>query len=502
MQGCGVAVRVGVGFGVPALLIALLATAGVHRLQELEARAGLLLKREAQASAAGERLQRSLVDALQEAALPAEDEQEVETDREPATAAVAQAREAAGQSAAACRANRLQLGELATGLEETRSALALGGGIALLALALAGALVGRGLARPLRRSLRALQELAQEEGLAGRLPEEGPAQLAELNRGLNKLLDRLKGRAGELAGDARRLGASAAELDAAARGTADAARESLRVTAAAGAAGDELAASCELLARSCLRAAEHSRRADAGAAQDSRAWAERAAGLKAGGARLRLAAAAWTELSADADDLAAVLSTVEALAEGSNRLAVEASVEATRAGVHGRGFSLVAEGMRALAERATRANAEVARRVRALQKRSAEALKALQAGEAELARGCEAAGTSGETLQAAREELSGLTALLAETAAGAHAQAAGEMLERELREPAERTEKAARQAEATGTAGAALSRSAMALQLSADRLACAPVSAGFPPCGTSGACAAHSAAGTPVPCAR
>lgn len=123
------------------------------------------------------------------------------------------------------------------------------------------------------------------------------------------------------------------------------------------------------------------------------------AGMKAIREKVGLSAARVQEMGKRSEEIGSILETIEDIASQTNLLALNAAIEAARAGEQGKGFAVVADEVRKLAERSSLATREIAALIKDIQKTVSEAVLAMKASESEVEVGMEHATAAGKDLE-------------------------------------------------------------------------------------------------------
>jgi len=190
--------------------------------------------------------------------------------------------------------------------------------------------------------------------------------------------------ASETSGAVSELGAVIARVGA---GAADTTRKVEQASATIG----QMAAAINDAAAASGEVSEVSAAAAEAAANGLAAVDKTADGMARIKSAVEASAIKVTELGAKGDQIGAIVETIDDIADQTNLLALNAAIEAARAGEQGKGFAVVADEVRKLAERSGRATKEIAALIAEVQKGTQEAVKAMTVGAAEVEAGAQLA---------------------------------------------------------------------------------------------------------------
>jgi methyl-accepting chemotaxis protein len=242
-------------------------------------------------------------------------------------------------------------------------------GIALVVSVALALVVARVVTRPVHRIREVLGRVAGGD-LRVRAGETGGAELGEMARSLDETLDAISGVLTLVNDSSERLAAASSQLstvsDTIAQFSVTAADQSERVVASAG----EVAASVDTVAtgssqmESAIREIAHNATEAARVAGSAVQVAENTTRTVG-------------KLGDSSQEIATVIKLINGIAEQTNLLALNATIEAARAGEAGKGFAVVASEVKELAQETARATEDISRRVEAIQSDTAGAVEAI-----------------------------------------------------------------------------------------------------------------------------
>jgi len=300
--------------------------------------------------------------------------------------------------------------------------------ISLIAIILAIVLppvIMRSILKPLGQMLGMVTDIAQGEGdLTRRLDDSSRDELADISRMFNRFVEKLHGIISQVAQTTAQVATASTQVSSTAEQMAANAGEVAVQADTIATAGEEMAATSGDIAQNCQFAAEGSKQANEVALAGAKVIEEAIAVMGSIAERVKNSADTVENLGSRSDQIGKIVGTIEDIADQTNLLALNAAIEAARAGEQGRGFAVVADEVRALAERTTKATCEIGEMIKAIQQETKGAVLAMEEGVSEVSRGTEKAAKLGEALEQILEQINAVTSQIHQVATAAEEQTA------------------------------------------------------------------------------
>jgi methyl-accepting chemotaxis protein len=302
----------------------------------------------------------------------------------------------------------------------------LGTGIGLLIIGLVIAwFIAQGIARPIRRTAASLDAIAQGDGdLARRLDDEGRNELGDLARAFNAFADKIHLVVSRIAAATLELQGASEQLAAASHETYRQVKLEQNETDQVATAINQMTATVEEVARHAAQAARVVHETSGQAAQGDRLAQQTVEAIEAVAQDIEQAGQVVARLADDSREIGAVLEVIRGVAEQTNLLALNAAIEAARAGEQGRGFAVVADEVRTLASRTQDSIQDIRNKIERVQSGSAGVVAVIESSQARAQGGVEQARQASESFQSISRSITAVNDMNTQIASAAEEQSA------------------------------------------------------------------------------
>ncbi|OIN14717.1 chemotaxis protein [Shewanella algae] len=333
-------------------------------------------------------------------------------------------------------------------------------GFIFLAVIVAGSV-----SRPISKVAEMFRDIGEGEGdLRQRLPVEGEDEIAQLAKGFNSFISKIQDSVVEVAATSEQLGLSAKDVSAQAKQTMSDSQDQKDRTMMVVTAINEMGATVNEIAANAAQAAVTAKDADGESATGQQVVTRARNTINQLSQDVAQVGEVIESLATHTKSIGSILDVIRAISEQTNLLALNAAIEAARAGEAGRGFAVVADEVRNLASRTAASTDEVQVMIDKLQAEAARAVSAMELSRNRSHEGVQAVDEASQALSGISGQIAQISDMNIQVAAATEEQSTVvEDINRNVSEINEITQRTAQTAEAAAAASDALNNLAYRL---------------------------------------
>lgn len=326
-------------------------------------------------------------------------------------------------------------------------------------------LVAGSVSRPISNIAEMFRDIGEGEGdLRQRLPVDGEDEIAQLAKGFNSFISKIQESVVEVAATSEQLGLSAKDVSAQAQQTMNDSQDQKERTMMVVTAINEMGATVNEIAANAEQAALTAKEADSESAMGQQVVTHARDTINQLSQDVAQVGEVIESLATHTKSIGGILDVIRAISEQTNLLALNAAIEAARAGEAGRGFAVVADEVRNLASRTAASTDEVQVMIDKLQAEAARAVSAMELSRNRSHEGVQAVDEASQALSGISGQIAQISDMNIQVAAATEEQSTVvEEVNRNVSEINEITQRTAQTAEAAAAASDALNNLARRL---------------------------------------
>jgi len=276
-----------------------------------------------------------------------------------------------------------------------------------------------------KRIIDSLNDIASGDGdLTQRLDDSGRDEVAMMGRAFTQFVAKIQGLSGHIAETGTQLTKSAGNMTENSTETKYSMNQQESKVEQVATAMNEMTATVQEVARHAAEASDAAQDADREAVAGSRIVTQVVHAINDLATEVRESATTITSLEQSTEQIGTVLDVIRGVAEQTNLLALNAAIEAARAGEHGRGFAVVADEVRTLASRTQQSTQEIHSMIEKLQEGSKSAVLAMEQSQQKTSKVVDEANRAGEALNTITVAVSRIAEMNTQIATAAEEQSA------------------------------------------------------------------------------
>lgn len=245
-------------------------------------------------------------------------------------------------------------------IESSKVIIEIGMGVAILAAIFALWLSNRFIVKPIQNVEKAMAEIASGDGdLSQRMNVEGSDEIARLSSAFNQFVGKIHVTIEQVIITSNAVRAEMENIKSLTQGVAEFSSNQQKESEVVAAAVHEMQATSEAVSGNALEAASASNTANREVESADKTLGLTVSSIERLAHDIENASGVVHELDSDVKNIASILGVIRGIAEQTNLLALNAAIEAARAGEQGRGFAVVADEVRALASKTQDSTGEI-----------------------------------------------------------------------------------------------------------------------------------------------
>ena len=273
------------------------------------------------------------------------------------------------------------------------------GSVVVIIMAITYFLLRNIVLQPLAKMSDISRDIAKGEGdLTKRVPAEGNDEIAHMGKYFNEFIEKLQNMIKKVAHVTDKVASASVELSATAEEISKGTDTLTSRASQTAAAVEEMNATVGQVAQNSGKAASLAQDTVKTAQEGGTVVSSTISGMQQLSEAVSNSATIISDLGKSSDQIGEIVRTIEDIADQTNLLALNAAIEAARAGEQGRGFAVVADEVRKLAERTTKATKEIGDMIRQIQHDTRGAVDSMQQGTQKVTAGVDLVNKTGEAL--------------------------------------------------------------------------------------------------------
>ncbi len=295
-------------------------------------------------------------------------------------------------------------------------------GILLIIVGVMGWLTRRLVSQPIAHAVNQMLNAQQNSDLTVRLDESRRDELGSLALGFNRFVTKIRGVIHEVNGSAHQLASAAEQMATITEQTTQGMLRQQLETDQVATAINEMSTTVDEVAKNAASAAEAAHRADNASREGKQVVQSTMDAIDALASEVERVAKVIHRVEADSDQIGAVVDVIKGIAEQTNLLALNAAIEAARAGEQGRGFAVVADEVRSLATKTQDSTETIRKMIEQLQAGAGEAVGVMETGQKQAQDSVKRAAEAGAALDAIAGAVAEITDMNTQIASAAEEQ--------------------------------------------------------------------------------